>query len=92
MTTDSHDTRRRRAKFRANHRGMKEIDIILGGFADVHGDTLSHDELDRFELLLEVLDRDLFKWFMGEAPVPGDFDTGLFARICDHHGIVPVRA
>lgn len=81
------DARRRRAKFRAWHRGMKEMDLLLGKYADAHVDAMSADEMEDFESLLEVLDRDLFKWFTGEGPVPADRDTPLFRAICRFHEI-----
>lgn len=81
--------RRRRAIFRAQHRGMKEMDIILGGYAQSEAMMMDGIDLDTFEQLLEVLDRDLFKWFMGEAPVAEAFDTPLFRAICTFHGIEP---
>jgi len=66
---------------------MKEMDLLLGQYADAHVATMTADDLDTFEALLEVLDRDLFKWFTGEGPVPSDQDTPLFRAICAHHGI-----
>ena len=48
------DERRRRLLFRAWHRGMREIDLIMGRFADAHIATLSDAELDEFERLLDV--------------------------------------
>jgi antitoxin CptB len=81
------DARRRRARFRAWHRGMKEMDILLGGYADAHVDEMDADTLRAFEALLEILDRDLFKWMTGEGPVPPEQDTPLFRAICRHHGI-----
>ncbi len=48
------DERRRRLLFRAWHRGMREIDLIIGRFADAHIGTLSDAELDEFEQLIEV--------------------------------------
>ncbi len=81
------DERRKRARFRAWHRGMKEMDMILGGYADANIDTMEADDLDVFEQLMEALDRDLFKWFTGEGAVPGEFDTPLFRKICTFHKI-----
>ena len=81
------DARRRRAKFRAWHRGMKEMDLLLGKYADAHVGTMTAEELDTFDALLEVLDRDLFKWFTGEGPLPADRDTPLFRAICRFHEI-----
>ncbi|MCI5076446.1 succinate dehydrogenase assembly factor 2 [Oricola sp.] len=81
------ESRRRRARFRAWHRGMKEMDLLLGKYADTHVEAMTPDHLDAFESLLEVLDRDLFKWFTGEGPVPAERDTPLFRAICAFHGI-----
>jgi antitoxin CptB len=81
------ETRRKRAKFRAWHRGMKEMDMILGGFVDAQFEALSHGDLDQLEFIMDALDRDLFKWFTGEGAVPADFDLPMFARICDFHKI-----
>ncbi len=73
--------RRKRARFRAWHRGMREMDLILGRFADTHLAQLDDSDLAEFEAILEILDRDLFQWIMGEKPTPAAFDTPLFARI-----------
>ena len=66
------DARRRRARFRAWHRGMKEMDLLLGGYADAHIEAMTPDDLAIFETLMEILDRDLLKWFTGEGPVPAE--------------------
>src|SRR5262245_31948113 len=73
MTTrssDGLDLRRRKLLFRAWHRGMREVDLIMGGFADVVVAELSEAELVEFERLLEVPDRELLAWVTGEAQVP----------------------
>jgi antitoxin CptB len=76
--------RRRQLRYRANHRGIKEMDIILGKFADHFIERLEMDELDRFENLMEQNDRDLLQWFTHEKPPPVEFDTGLFEQILNH--------
>jgi len=85
-TTTEHDiaARRRRARFRSWHRGMREADLILGGFADRHMGTLSDAELDAYEALLDIPDADLLRWVTGEAQVPAEEDTALFRRIVAH--------
>ena len=60
---------------------MREMDLVLGGFADAHIAALSEKELAAFEALLEVPDTDLLSWVTGEAPVPAHQDTPLFKRI-----------
>ncbi len=79
------DVRRRRLLFRAWHRGMRETDLIMGRFADAHIATLSDEELDAFERLMEVLDRDVLAWVTGEASPPELYDTDLLKRLRDFH-------
>lgn len=78
------DPRRRKALFRAWHRGTREMDLILGGFADQHISDLNEAEMAEFERLLDQLDPSLFKWVTGEAPTPDEFNTALFRKIVDH--------
>ena len=49
MSEETLDVRRKRLKFRAWHRGIKEMDLIMGTFADTHVATLSETEIDQFE-------------------------------------------
>ena len=79
------DPRRRRALFRAWHRGMREMDIILGKFADAHLPTLTEAELGEFERLMEEIDRDVLMWLTGEVPTPLQWQTPFFERICQFH-------
>ena len=86
MTTrssDGLDARRRKLLFRAWHRGMRETDLIMGGFADSAVAQLSEAELAEFERLLEVPDRELLAWVTGEARVPADYDTALLRRLTE---------
>jgi antitoxin CptB len=80
------DVRRRKALFRSWHRGIREMDLVLGRFADAEIDKLTDAEMDVYEVLMEVPDRDLFKWMTGEAETPANYDTPLFRRICAFHG------
>jgi len=82
-SSDGLDPRRRRLLFRAWHRGMRETDLILGGFADFAVEQLSEEELAEFERLLEVPDRELLAWVMGEAQPPEAYATPLLRRLCD---------
>ena len=75
------DPRRKRARFRAWHRGTREMDLILGPFADNALSTMTNDDLDAFERLLEMPDTEMLKWFTGATPVPDVCDTPLFLRI-----------
>ena len=79
------DPRRRRTLFRAWHRGIREMDLIMGRFADSTIGELSEDELDELERLIEVPDRDLFRWITGEDETPSNYDTALFRRLRAFH-------
>ena len=86
------DPRRRKILFRAWHRGMRETDLIMGRFADAEIGGLSEAELDEFERLIEVLDRDLLSWITGEAEVPSNYDTPVFRRLkAFHHHERPIH-
>jgi antitoxin CptB len=82
-SSDGLDPRRRKLLFRCWHRGMREVDLIMGRFADAAVGALSDDELAEFERLIEVPDHDLLAWVTGEAGVPAAYDTPLFRRLRD---------
>lgn len=69
--------------YRASHRGMKELDLVLGGFADAHLSAMSPEELDQFENILELSDTDLYAWIMGTAEVPSRYDGPFLRRVLD---------
>lgn len=79
------DVRRRRILFRAWHRGIREMDLILGRFADAHIGELSEAEVDEFEQLIEAQDHDVFSWISGENPVPAAYDTPIYRRVKAFH-------
>ena len=76
--------RRKRARFRAWHRGTREMDLIFGRFADSHLEAMNQHELDEFDNLLEISDIRLTQWITGMIPVPAEHDTPLFRRIRGH--------
>ena len=75
------DPRRRRLLFRAWHRGTREMDLIMGRFADATIGDLTEAELDEFERLSEEPEPDLYAWITGDRPVPADHDTALFRKL-----------
>ena len=79
------DPRRRKILFRAWHRGMREMDLIMGRFADAEIAGLSEAELDEFERLIDVQDRDLLGWVTGEIELPEEYDAPLFRRMKAFH-------
>ena len=67
------DTRLKRLKFRAWHRGTREADLLVGGFFDVHGAGWDDAGRDWFEALLEEQDIDIMAWAMGREDPPARY-------------------
>lgn len=64
------DARRRKLTFRAWRRGFREMDLLMGSFADKHIVELDEDGLAEFERLLVVPDWEVYAWLIGQKPVP----------------------
>ncbi|MGL4812309.1 MAG: succinate dehydrogenase assembly factor 2 [Beijerinckiaceae bacterium] len=79
------DPRRKRILFRAWHRGIREMDLIMGQFCDAHIGELDERTLDDFEQLIEVPDRDLFAWLTGAEETPENYDTAVWRRLKQFH-------
>lgn len=75
------DSRRKRLRYQAWHRGTREMDLILGRFTDQHIASLTEPELVEMEHLLAVPDTTLYRWISDQEPAPGEFDGGLLKRI-----------
>ncbi|MEL6608251.1 MAG: succinate dehydrogenase assembly factor 2 [Pseudomonadota bacterium] len=63
-------TRRKRLYMRSIRRGIKEMDLILGGFADRALGDLTVAQLDAYEAVLSEHDHDLYQWVSGQAEMP----------------------
>ena len=85
MTADF-DVRRKRAAYRAARRGTKEMDTLIGRYADAVLSHLDGDGLDRFERLLAVADPTLQAWIFGKEPIAESEYDGLIACIRAFHG------
>ncbi|MBY5697769.1 succinate dehydrogenase assembly factor 2 [Rhizobium leguminosarum] len=81
LTSAGLDPRRRRILFRCWHRGIREMDLVFGQFAEAEVARLSEAELDEFETIMAEEDNDLVRWIMRTWPVPERFQTPMFARI-----------
>jgi antitoxin CptB len=79
------DERRRRLLFRAWRRGVREMDLIVGRFADVYIDQFDEPALDDFERLIEVPNADLYGWIVGHAAVPANHDTLVLRQLIAFH-------
>jgi antitoxin CptB len=75
------DDRRKRLLFRCWHRGTREMDLVLGRFADAEIASLTDDELLQLERLIEVPDPDLYAALTGDALLAGEHANDIFERI-----------
>lgn len=78
--------RRKKLRYRAWHRGTREMDLVLGPFVDAHAQDMDDAELDRLEALMSEEDPPLLTWVMGQVTPPDHIDRAFLARvIADHH-------
>ena len=75
------DIRVKRLKFRAWHRGMREVDLLLGSFADRHLRAFTPEQLGQFERILDIEDPHLYAWLSGAAPVPEEENSPVMKLI-----------
>ena len=75
------DIYRKRLLYKATHRGMKEADSLIGGFAKARLENFSAEELALFDTLLDEADNDLLNWIMQRKKVPQRIDSQLFRQI-----------
>lgn len=67
---ETREIRIKRLRMRAGHRGIKEMDLILGGWAERHLDGADDATLDAFEAVMAEADHDLYLWVSGQAEPP----------------------
>ncbi len=75
------NARLKRLRFRAWHRGIREADLLIGGFFDRHHQDWSDEETGWFEALLEEQDVDILAWAIGTAAVPERFAGDMMNRL-----------
>lgn len=78
------ETKRKRLQFRSWHRGTKELDLIMGTFADRHLADLSEAELDLYDHILTYPDPDIYNWVTGLEQVPANFRNSVMERLLRH--------
>jgi len=79
------DVRRRRLLFRAWRRGVREVDLIIGRFADAYIEAFDDADLDDFERLIEAPNANLYAWVINSAVAPPPYDTAVLAKLRTFH-------
>ncbi|MEO1282729.1 MAG: succinate dehydrogenase assembly factor 2 [Pseudomonadota bacterium] len=80
-------TRRRRAAYRAAHRGTKEMDHLMGRYADAHLENMDEEMLTRFEQLMAIPDPELQAWLLAPAMPEGTTFEHMIADMRRFHGL-----
>ncbi len=83
MTPENLEIRRKRLKYRSQHRGTKELDLLLGGFAAERLDGLDAGQIDRFEALLEAPSPLVYAWVIGQDDPPPELDSDVLRLLRD---------
>lgn len=78
------DVQTKRILFRAKHRGTREADRLLGGFAEARLSGLDSAQIVKFEQILEENDVDILLWLQGLRPIPADLDHDVMAQLVDY--------
>jgi antitoxin CptB len=84
--SETRETRLKRLKIRSWRRGTKEMDMLLGPFADGPLRDLGDADLTAYEAMLHENDQDLYAWISGQAPVAAAH-TAILAQVAAFHGI-----
>ncbi len=87
MTSEDLSQRRRRALWRASHRGTKELDLIIGGYAAARLEAMSAEELAVFEAFLVMEETDLQDWLLAPEPVSGVPFAQIINAVRAFHGL-----
>ena len=78
------DAFRKKLIFRAWHRGTRELDLIIGSFADAHLYSFDEKQLHTFEDILSISDPDIYNWISGREELPANVDSDVMQLLIAH--------
>jgi antitoxin CptB len=79
---------RKRLKFRSWHRGTREMDLLLGRFADDRLGAFDRDALQAYAALLEQPDPDIYDWVSGRGQCPDGELRPIVAALTEFHSSI----
>jgi antitoxin CptB len=88
MAEETREIRLKRLKMRSMRRGIKEMDLILGGYSEAHLAAMDDAALDVYERLLEENDQDLYQWVSGQVAPPEPYGALISEIMRGADGIV----
>jgi len=77
-------TFKKRLLYQSQHRGMREMDLILGKFAEIHLANMNEEDCQNFEALLAFPDQELYGWFFENDPIPQEIPLRIIKMICQY--------
>ncbi len=84
MTIETIDKKRKRLIFRSWHRGTREMDIIMGSFADKHVLAFTSEQLDTYDEILSIPDPDIYDWICNRAEPPANAHSDVLTMLLSH--------
>ncbi len=81
---NTQDARKKKAIWRAEHRGIREMDLLMGSFARRHVSSMDEASLQEFEALIDVADLDLYNWLLELVETPAEYRTAILSQLKQH--------
>lgn len=78
--------RLKRLLYQSWRRGTREMDLVLGRFADATIAGWTDREIDEMEALLAVPDVELWRWITGQDEIPFNHRSAVLERVIAFHG------
>lgn len=75
------DDHRKKIRFRAWRRGFREMDLLMGSFADKFMESMQDEEVEEFERLLATPDWEVYAWIIGQKPIPDNHKSVVLDRL-----------
>ena len=75
------EVRRKRLRYHSWHRGTKELDLVLGQFGEKYLSTMSENDIDLFEAIINENEHDIYAWLAGREPVPAHHENHIMNMI-----------
>lgn len=83
-TAQSLENWRKKLVFRSWHRGTREMDLLIGSFADAHVAGFGAAELELFDQILRINDPDLYNWVSGRENPPANLENPVLTLLLQH--------
>lgn len=78
------ENKRKRLLFRSWHRGTRELDLLMGSFAERNLPDMSDEELDLYDIILTHPDPDIYNWIVGQETAPANYMNPVMEKLLAH--------